>query len=678
MNKIGNFNNYSQKYNMIAINNKIRNKRRYFFIISFLILLVSFSLIPLSCSPESEINENIPTGGIRIMVNVNGITGVDVIQPVAKAAIASAFTSNTRKQDESGFTIDGTSTQISIENSADNDKLHNALAESSNKRSIINEGVVKSTSPMSKGNTYRILIYNKKTGVLWKTLQAISGNPVPIDVEKGSSYVWYAYSYNDQDNIPEPVDKQNPTIDTSIEKDFIYATGEISIPLTNGNQDNYPVNIVFAHKVAQVNIQIDATRLADVATIRELRASFANDKYLKKGTFNIKGNKMENKLVVSKTIIFDNVVPFDNKWEAKYYTADPQSLTTYTINIDKLDVYFRDAAPQDANIDLAAVNPGTKPYFTFKYVSPAEGQSLVGIGNLLYTMRSLKMLQFATYIDQDLVFGGITAEKGWAGIKYAPYEFLMDSQNFGTNLNSKVRMKGWNSNFYNGLSLLSFLNELKKNPDVVILGYLTDVNLIKTDIIDYLKKGGVVLMFSEYDLANRPFFTTLFGTTITSDISNGAGAMYRIEGTSKDDVIINGKFGDLRGGDHYFGEDVVGTSVIGKLPSDEVTVYGKGTAINRTENHDHAASMFKHNKYNLFFVGDGGFISFRTLTTPLEASPCKFDSNNQPIPKSYGNAGNGYVAGSKQTSNSFLFGNVMQWAAMRAEFAGVNPWKYKK
>lgn len=162
---------------------------------------------------------------------------------------------------------------------AGNQVLRSAVASTGN----LNNNIIAATQPMPVGYTYRILIYDKATGLLWKTVQATSGTPVSLDAVKGGTYTWYAYSYNNNETIPEPANTANPAIDTAIDKDLLYATGEVVVAKTPQNQqDTYNVAITFQHKVAQVSVKVDASILAEYATINSFKASFAQNNYLKK------------------------------------------------------------------------------------------------------------------------------------------------------------------------------------------------------------------------------------------------------------------------------------------------------------------------------------------------------------------------------------------------------------
>ena len=86
-------------------------------------------------------------------------------------------------------------------------------------------------------------------------------------------------------------------------------------------------------------------------------------------------------------------------------------------------------------------------------------------------------------------------------------------------------------------------------------------------------------------------------------------------------------------------------------------------------------TMFKHNTLDLFWIGDGGFLSNYTNSgTIISDTGYPFATNvaNFPVSKKYGYAGNGYTAGSMDVYNSVIFANVMSWAIIRSEFYGIN------
>jgi len=62
----------------------------------------------------------------------------------------------------------------------------------------------------------------------------------------------------------------------------------LSTPI--GELNTYPIDLVFHHMVTQVSVKIDATSLAQVSTIDNIKVSFDRNDYLKKATFHSKRN----------------------------------------------------------------------------------------------------------------------------------------------------------------------------------------------------------------------------------------------------------------------------------------------------------------------------------------------------------------------------------------------------
>ncbi|CAI9678766.1 fimbrillin family protein [Elizabethkingia anophelis] len=663
----------------------------------FSTLLLTFSVV--SCSPDNNETSSVGGEGMKMVIKVDGVIGTEVIQPVSKTAVASVSSSmpltgnasaiNTTTTTASGFIADAKAEQVPMNAAAGNQVLRSAVASTGN----LNNNIIAATQPMPAGYTYRILIYDKATGLLWKTVQATSGTPVSLDAVKGGTYTWYAYSYNNNETIPEPANTANPAIDTAIDKDLLYATGEVVVAKTPQNQqDTYNVAITFQHKVAQVSVKVDASILAEYATINSFKASFAQNNYLKKGTFDIKGGSISNLQVIPTTDIFTTLSP-TNVWEANYYTADPAALTSYKVNIDDLQVHFTDAAPAVADRNLATYNgAANKPSFTYNFTSPASGQRLLGVANLWYMLTSKRIL----HISNNTTYGyALEQGRSWA--------FLNAKENFGNLSTSLVKMAPWTpgggawiggnatddktENWVNysatttgDNNIINKINpaDASKKPDIIILGY--DVLYIRpavaTALLDYINNNGIVIMLLQDSVGteNRSFFNGLFGVSnITLDSNGSAGAMYPLVGTDPNDKILNGQIGDARG--QYWGEDAGTTLGIVNVPLSQVTVYSYGQAINRTGSNS-GITMFKHNTKNFFYIGDGGFVSNGDLTSAV-ICPFNYDATTKrPLPKPYGDAGNGYTSRSKSAYNSVVMGNIMVWAARTSEFNGFKPWKY--
>ncbi|MDR2230164.1 MAG: fimbrillin family protein [Flavobacteriaceae bacterium] len=641
-----------------------------------LVLFILLTFFVVSCSTGNDDSSYADSNQMKIVIKVDGIIGTEIAQSESRTKMMSI----------NGFISDIKAEQTPIESKIGKQILRSIIASTEN-------NFVEVTQAMPIGYTYRILIYDKDTGLLWKTVLAASGTPISIDVVKGGTYIWYAYSYNNNEMIPEPTNIVNPTIDTTIDKDLLYATGEVIVAKTLQNQqDTYNIAITFQHKVAQVSVKVDASILADYATINSFKVSFAQNNYLKKGTFDIKVGSISHLQVVPTTDIFTELST-TNVWEANYYTADPAVLTSYKVNIDDLQVHFTDAIPDVADRNLATYNGVVnKPSFTFNFISPTSGQRLLGVANLWYMLTPKRIL----HISNNTSFG-YSLEQG------PSWDFLNAKENFGNSSTSLVKIAPWapgkgpwigggttddktenwvqNSATSTGdNNIISKLNPVdpSKKPDIVILGYgvLYIRPAVAAVLLDYINNKGIVIMLLQDSIGteNRFFFNNLFGVSnITLDSNGSGGAMYPLVGADPNDKILNGRFGDVRG--QYWGEDA-GTSLgIVNVPLDQVIVYSYGRAINRTSSNA-GVIMFKHKTKNFFYIGDGGFVSYNGGISST-ICPYKYDPvSKKPLPKPYGNTGNGYIAQSKDAYNSIIMGNIMAWAVRTSEFNGFKAWRY--
>ena len=602
---------------------------------------------------------------------------------------------STEIENTTGFNLETTTIQAPIE-------ATNYLAKDINAFNTLSP--IASTQPMTAGKTYRIIIYKNNEPKLWKSLQATSGQAIKLDITKGDIYKWYAFSYNNNDNLPVPTDSINPIVEASADKDLLYATGTNQIPLNaNGTILNPYVSqadIVFDHKMAQVKVRIDGRRLAKYADIHGLRASFSENNYIKSGTFNIKANSMENLNVVPTTEIFNTGVNPDTIWEATYYTADPQSLTSYKVKITDLPITFKMVDPSIASINLATFTNSSIPppnlEKTHTYTDPKAGQTLLAQTILSYTLPSKRILHMSSNYDY-----GYSMERG------AGWQMINDLRNFGNLPNSLVRMQPYANGqgvwkggtttddlanwFITGTSDQTIIDRLKStDPDIQPDIFITGSNMyffspaLQDAIVEYINKGGVMIMMFE-GVANgaRQLIAKIYDipeTDLTLQPLPEGGSMYPIVSTVNDPVT-NGPFGDVRL--ENWGEDSAGCTGIKGLPESQTTVYSYGQPINyvNTPAFADAVSMFRHKTKNFFYLGDGGLTSFgANNNTSLVDVPFRFNpTTGRPIPKPYGYEylPKGYTAGSKGAYNGIIAGNVMLWAGELTEFNGIKKWRYK-
>lgn len=703
-------------------NDKISHMKQFLQFNSAAILFLVVAIFSTSCSKKND-EINVIGEGTKLMFKVSGVIGENLVSTaISKNKLASSNPSSmvnsvttqdavhTEMHSNAGFGLDVKTIQAPIAESLGQKTVHSTngiLIEklaSTGIRSVPSNRIA-ATSPMDQGKKYRLLLYKNNEEEPSNVLEIESREEVVLDVAKGDTYKWYAYSYN-EDTLPALNDTKNPTVEAPINKDLLYASGETTIPTTAGNVTQR-IDIVFKHKMAQVKVAINGEQLARFGTIDKLEAKFVKDDYLKSAVFNIKENELTDLTVVPTSEIF-NGTNAENYWEAVYYTADPASLTSYEVHINELVVTFNNVDPAMATVDLVRFeNSVHKPVPLIKkhsFTNPQAGQVLFGETGLSYIMTEKRILHISNNTTYAYSF-----ERG------GPWQVLNDLRNFGNLPESLVRMvpnpitgsvwKGAQANSEDNkennwlLGTLSTLdtdptnNEIIRRldlsnpegllPDIVVVGHSHrgySTGTIEA-ITEYINAGGVFLMFNER-IYEPP--TKLIASILEVDPSTleqvalpEGGSMYPMVSTVND-LFTNGPFGDAR--NELWGEDSAGcTGYIG-LPADRITVYSFGQAINRPNNAKHASavSMFRHKTKNFYYLGDGGISSWVSNSyTGAISSPFKYDpATGRPLPKPYGDAGNGYVARSRDAYNSVLLGNLMLWAGERTEFGGIGSWRY--
>ncbi|MDR1951220.1 MAG: hypothetical protein LBP96_03205 [Bacteroidales bacterium] len=316
--------------------------------------------------------------------------------------------------------------------------------------------------------------------------------------------------------------------------------------------------------------------------------------------------------------------------------------------------------------------------------------------NCTYTTKTILVM------GNSAAFGGPGNNGlGYSANSRASYNMIMAAINFGTNPDSRVQvaklnMSGLNSSgsvtLPGGVSSNPTTAQLKtalaNKPDIVIIGWgMSYSNESIAEFIDYLNNGGVMIILNKYtnsgnaNNAEAPFFSALFGTTVTANIitningttlggASTAGSVLPLV-SIPGDPVLDGPFGDLNG--LAWGNDYFPAVYMSGIPESQIITYSGANVVGSTASK--GVTMFRHADLNLFWVGDGGFLANEresTVVTNNNIQPFNIDASYRPVPKvNYGtNTNNGGT--NKTIYNSQLFANVMAWAIKQAESNGIN------
>ena len=310
-------------------------------------------------------------------------------------------------------------------------------------------------------------------------------------------------------------------------------------------------------------------------------------------------------------------------------------------------------------------------------------------GSMTVTFESITAGQFEDY-EVTIIFAlprvkimGIATYTNHYGYNVAmPTQTARDAQtmlttpaNFGTDPGSTVYCAGFDFIFANvvlNMSDVILQGYLNQNPDIIVMGYNTNVTVSQAAMYkNFMDNGGVLIAIIEDNVytgaSQRNLMNAVFGvqspaiTCTTSATLNGAGSVYQF--TNVNDIILNGPFGDIRG--KHWGEDASVTGIVDHLPNlPDLVMYSNGDDL--SGQHTNAGmSAFRYK--NLIYIGDSGFLSSSNRSSEIsDPRICPFMIDNitkTPIPKpNYGRSS----AHRYPVYNSIFFGNIMAWAIMQA------------
>lgn len=336
------------------------------------------------------------------------------------------------------------------------------------------------------------------------------------------------------------------------------------------------------------------------------------------------------------------------------------------------------------------------PYYTMDkmFVIKTNSESSTATCNaLVYIIIPVKvMMTLGNSNGYGYNFGGVGTGAG----DYSTNKMITDKDNYGPKPTSIVRCSGWTNTGSNPETttpgytgsivrfddppvLTVFTNYLKgingfPKVDIVTIGY-SDVldDARATALVDFVKAGGILLMFCEDAATNRLVLRKLFNKP-DIDITAGAaaGSIYRYA-NSQADPVLNGPFGNLAG--LTWGEDASTTYFATNLPLEEVTLYSANKPETDTGRAlvENSATAFRHNTLPVIWCGDGGFNSGNNSTGGSTICPFKLTSKTigtttyPNFPTYRANFGPTGATQIWNAYNAMFTANALAWCLKKAE-----------
>ncbi len=293
----------------------------------------------------------------------------------------------------------GYTTSFGIDNKKSNNIKLNKLASTSTSNNAIDI-------------TYRFVLFQKISNdnykyVGHKDAKSKGGlESLALEVYAGRTYKWVAYSYNNNDVITDVINGSSLSIQTAIDKDLLYDSGELTISEVGNNNI---ANIQFKHRLARIAITLDANEypaylqnIGDPTQSIDVTLNGQSVDYFKVGSLNLLTDEITGLIAQSYTgklpYVVANSLDDGNMLTANFYTADLEnSLGNISLRIKNMElreVYglAEDVTPKILDRSLTISSKGITPARGYSYTAsiqfkyPYEG---VLKGNVIWARSNL-------------------------------------------------------------------------------------------------------------------------------------------------------------------------------------------------------------------------------------------------------------------------------------------------
>ncbi|MFD2557112.1 hypothetical protein [Sphingobacterium tabacisoli] len=632
-----------------------------------LLLVVSAFLIA-GCSKTKK-EEEVATGeAVELIFKVEGVDS-DISLPNLKSSAGRSnyvLLPEEEKPNEETFIKDDVFFAVKSDMSADQSGFEELLKPGT--RSV----------SMENNTKYRLLVYTNANALV-ASIEVTTGQVQHISVTSGTTYKWYAYSYNTSASIPAP-NTVNPVLTTPTSTPLLYASGTIT-PTALGTV----LPILFKHQLTHYKVEVKES--TGFRAILATTGEFSNSNIIKTGTFNILTGELPQGALTSANITTLNFVNETeggvNKRVAHHYSAD-HGLATWGVKINSLNVQYTSTTtrpisgsslPNDGYVSFSF---GTTPYFK-------PGYLLKGTLEITFSLPRMHILPFSNAANGDGYRLGPNSGAGkFLGTatnfgptsKYVPIKEIYIDPPTNDNLASTLS-SSW-TRFKNRMS------DPATYPDVLVLA--NNYNYWDAEcwvlINNYINRGGNVFYTQDAGGAESYAATgisNILGQSVGMVLNTENYTVYKFTDTYEaliDSTILMGPFGDVR--NYHWGQDRLGASYVTGYTGNNVIAYSTHSQ-NDGPPSQAGMVLFRHKTKGFFFAGDGGFFLYDNISASnTTREPFRINSSNFPITAGYGTAatsnspGKGTPAGGFTIANSMMFGNVMAWMLNRAHYYGIN------
>ncbi|WP_407481775.1 hypothetical protein [Elizabethkingia meningoseptica] len=579
-----------------------------------------------SCS--RELTGEADTNPVKLTFNIEGIEDVGTL---AKTASKEPASGSFKSTEEKKINFDGFNATLSLEESPMTntpDKNTGLIKTSANTAQKLINPVA---ATLTGGVKYRVVLYDKSTNPssFYSSTLGTAGTPLSIPVEKGKNYDWAVFSFNDTSDPGA----SNATVQTD-QRDLLHAastTGTIPGTTGDGQMYNTPINVRLKHKLARIDVSVDATNYP--ATITNLSANLGSANYFQNGTMDLKTGTISNLMPYNAptTTMFFSGPPSIKTATPSYYTAGTTKINPFSIVNTNL------------TIDAAGVSKSLSNK-TFSWVfTPVAGTVYTAKVNLTkyYNLQNFKILSVGSSFITPQLTSGV-------------YKAMMSPANFGPGPSTILTINAPNMIARPGTTQLYDLLDSNgnNNYDLVFIGYgytFTSPNTYPAvgkeiyDLGKFIQNGGTVIWLAQIEQLpdNLNVLKNFAGST-------GSGIAYATTTpfvSTNSDSALNGIFGDARNKSFYSSTNNQGITNYDAAKIDVLATYtNPSTSITY-------ASAWKTKTGNFYYFG-GGYMPFLNAGFQLDATTGKpiFGFSSDP-----------------NTANSVIIMNIVAKALMSSQ-----------
>ncbi|MGJ1196356.1 fimbrillin family protein [Sphingobacterium spiritivorum] len=252
---------------------------------------------------------------------------------------------------------------------------------------------------MTDGYKYRVVVldaHGNWVGAVQATAKtdgSLQTDAAKIDVVKGGTYYWYAYSYNESADVPVLTNEINPVFTPSYDKDLLYAQGTVTAGTGAGQQDRQ-IPITFKHALAKVTVRVDASMRNEAITA--LSAALASNNYFSSGAFSLNVLNGTASWTSGNSHTTPATIPFadfsvigtatGSIRQASFYTMSTTAINPFVVNISQLRVGVTDLISTSTTVNFNSIKPAIgKEIIANIRIQPNGGIT----GNLLWARGNL-------------------------------------------------------------------------------------------------------------------------------------------------------------------------------------------------------------------------------------------------------------------------------------------------